>query len=303
MIKWIAALMVLAPFLVSCEKTDLTPPDKYETLPSPPLGEGDCEYKKLGLGQELAESERVRLAGIFSNATLGSYSVPVRSSEVFPYKTKNGVPYQWGMHIVFGCNGAEIKFEEVAGFNSEQQRDQAYKARLELINQGRLTKLLDTRKDYWSWEDCDTCSEEVCDTCTDEDGYDYDCNCHTEEYDCNCSTDYEYYFQVTYAKVNPNNLRQAAFIQNYEVFSATLAAKNNGVRPGLTDSLSAARKQLPSFTDSAKNVRDWQSLILKTRTPAPKSKAKRACPAKKTGKIIRFLKANKSQMKLGRKKP
>lgn len=302
MTKWIAALLILVPLLVACEKGELTPPDKYETLESPPLGQGDCEYKKLGISQELAESERARLAGIFANASLGGHAVPVRSSTVFPYKTKNGVPIQWGMHIVFGCNGAEIKFEEVDGFSTSQQRDQAFDARVGLINGGRLTKLLDTKKDYWSWEDCDTCYEEVCDTCEDEEGYSYDCNCTEQSYDCNCSTDYEYYFQVTYAQVNPNNLKQAAFIKNYDVYSTSLAAKNNGVRPGLTDSLNTAAKQLPAFTDSGKAVREWRDLIVKSRTPAPKSKAKRPCPAKKTGKVIKFLKANKSTMNLGRKK-
>lgn len=250
---------------------------KYEDLPAPPVTAGDCQYNKSGFSQSFAQSEHDRIIAIFKNSSIGSFAIQVKSSQVYVSSTKDGKPETYGVQVVFGCDGAEIKFEHASGYNSAQDAQNALNARLSTLSAGRLIKVLDAYQSSTSSEECDSCEGEFCDTCEDEEGT-YDCNCEWITYDCNCGTVYDYNYKITYAVVNPNNARQAAFIQQYQSFNQRLSQLNAGVAPNVTDTLAAAKKILPAFTTEGKVVRDWKGVIDKM---SRLKSEKKECPKKK----------------------
>jgi hypothetical protein len=243
----------LALLVVAC--------DKYETLPAPPLNAGDCQYQQAGLSQSIAQSEMDRIAAILEDATLGSHAVAVKSKNTYVSDTKNGQPYRWGFQVIFSCDGAEIKFERSGYYDYQADAVRDMNIRVDGLKTGKLTKVLSYSSHSRSWEECDTCCGSFCDTCYDDDGEAYDCNCSDECWDCNCKTYYEYYYQITYMIVNPNNLRQSAFSQAFLAFQNTLPDKSTGERPNVSDTLKAAKQVVPAFTQEGRMVRDWLHLL------------------------------------------
>jgi hypothetical protein len=240
--------------------------DKYEDLPAPPVDAGFCQYNKSGLSQTYAQAELSRIVGIFQNSSIGSYTVKVKSSEVYVSDTKNGQPTYYGVQVVFSCDGAEIKFEEARGYYSSGEANSALTSRLGVLNAGRFIKVLDTAIHDYSTEDCDTCC--------DGDGN----NCG----DCNCTTDEDFAYSITYAKVNPNNNRQAGFIQAFEQMSQKVASYTGNANPSVADTLSAAKKVLPAFTTEGKVVRQWQQVV-SAMGKMPRL-SKKACPG--TSRVV-----------------
>lgn len=235
--------------------------EKYEDLPAPPLEEGYCQYNKSGLSEATAKSELARITGIFQNSSIGSYAVKVKSSEVYVSATVDGRPYRYGMQVVFSCDGAEIKFEQYRDFDTLPAAQGALNNRWAALAAGRFIKPLDNATHDFSTTDCDTCCDAEGNNCG----------------DCNCSTDYEYGYSVTYAQVNPNNNRQAAFIQAYEQMAKKVASVTGNPNPSVSDTLSAAKKVLPPFTTEGKVVRQWQQLV--TAMSTMPRQAIKPCPA------------------------